>query len=77
MLQSDASADDALEYVRSHTMPTLAIVGAGPGMGLAIARTFGRNGFTVALLASDQAKLDTFVAQLADAGTMAPVRKEI
>ena len=35
-------------------------------MGLAIARTFGRNGFAVALLARDQAKLDQLVAQLAD-----------
>jgi NAD(P)-dependent dehydrogenase (short-subunit alcohol dehydrogenase family) len=34
-------------------MPTIAIVGAGSGMGLAIVRTFGRNGFTVALLARD------------------------
>ena len=47
-------------------MPTIAIVGAGPSMGMAIARTFGRNGFTVVLIARDQAKLDTLVAQLVD-----------
>jgi NAD(P)-dependent dehydrogenase (short-subunit alcohol dehydrogenase family) len=47
-------------------MPTLAIVGAGPGMGLAIARTFGRNGFQVALIARNQDKLADLVAQLAE-----------
>jgi NAD(P)-dependent dehydrogenase (short-subunit alcohol dehydrogenase family) len=52
-------------------MPTLAIVGAGPGMGLAIARTFGKNGFNVALLAREQAKLDKLVAELANEGIMA------
>jgi NAD(P)-dependent dehydrogenase (short-subunit alcohol dehydrogenase family) len=52
-------------------MPTIAIVGAGSGMGLAIARTFGRNRFTVVLLARDQAKLDHLVVQLADEGITA------
>jgi NAD(P)-dependent dehydrogenase (short-subunit alcohol dehydrogenase family) len=52
-------------------MPTLAIIGAGPGMGLAIARTFGQNGFTVALLARDHAKRDQLVASLADEGITA------
>ena len=32
-------------------MPVIAIVGAGPGMGLAIARPFGSRGFDVALIA--------------------------
>jgi hypothetical protein len=31
-------------------MPVIAIVGAGPGLGLSIARRFGREGFTVALI---------------------------
>jgi NAD(P)-dependent dehydrogenase (short-subunit alcohol dehydrogenase family) len=52
-------------------MSTLAIVGAGPGMGLAIARLFGRNGFQVALLARNQQKLDGLVAQLAQEGITA------
>lgn len=52
-------------------MPTIAIVGAGPGMGLAIARTFGRNGFQVALLARNQIKLDGLAAQLGDEGIVA------
>ena len=59
-------------------MPTIAILGAGPGMGQAIARTFGHNGFTVALLAHDQEKLDHLVAQPADEGiTAAGFRADI
>lgn len=52
-------------------MATLAIVGAGPGLGAAAARRFGREGFSVALIARDQAKLDALVAQLAEAGVTA------
>jgi len=46
-------------------MPTIAIVGAGPGMGLAIARTFGARGFDVALIARNRGKLDDLAAALA------------
>jgi NAD(P)-dependent dehydrogenase (short-subunit alcohol dehydrogenase family) len=49
-------------------MPTIAIVGAGPGMGLAIARTFGARGFDVALIARNRGKLDDLVAALAEQG---------
>ena len=49
-------------------MPTIAIVGAGPGLGLAIAEVFGRQGFRVALLARNQERLDGLAAQLAEAG---------
>ncbi|MFD4459536.1 SDR family NAD(P)-dependent oxidoreductase [Nocardia sp. NPDC058480] len=52
-------------------MPTIAVVGAGPGMGLAIARTFGSHGFDVALLSRSQANLDTRVATLAAEGITA------
>lgn len=45
-------------------MPTIAIVGAGPGLGAAVARRFGREGFAVALLSRDQEKLDTLAADL-------------
>jgi NAD(P)-dependent dehydrogenase (short-subunit alcohol dehydrogenase family) len=45
-------------------MPTLAIVGAGPGLGAAVARRFGREGFSVALISRDQAKLDGLAAEL-------------
>ncbi|MFB4283544.1 SDR family NAD(P)-dependent oxidoreductase [Nonomuraea sp. MTCD27] len=52
-------------------MPTLAIVGAGPGMGLAIARTFGSQGHDVALIARNRAKLDDLVGRLTAEGITA------
>ncbi|WP_053716148.1 SDR family NAD(P)-dependent oxidoreductase [Saccharothrix sp. NRRL B-16348] len=52
-------------------MPTLAIIGAGPGMGLAIARTFGSRGFDVALIARTKEKLDTLVDRLGQDGIKA------
>jgi NADP-dependent 3-hydroxy acid dehydrogenase YdfG len=52
-------------------VPTLAIVGAGPGMGLAIARTFGSRGFDVALIARTKEKLETLVAELGQEGITA------
>ena len=45
-------------------MKTLAIVGAGPGLGLSIAKTFGQHDFRVALIARNQEKLETYVQQL-------------
>lgn len=45
-------------------MPTIAIIGAGPGMGLAIARVFGAQGFDVALISRNQTTLDGLVATL-------------
>jgi NAD(P)-dependent dehydrogenase (short-subunit alcohol dehydrogenase family) len=52
-------------------VPTLAIIGAGPGMGLAIARTFGSRGFDVALIARTKEKLETLVDQLGQDGIKA------
>ncbi|WP_158852564.1 SDR family NAD(P)-dependent oxidoreductase [Saccharothrix deserti] len=52
-------------------MPTIAIVGAGPGMGLAIARTFGTRGFDVALVSHNRTKLDDLVGQLKGDGITA------
>ncbi|MER5278063.1 SDR family NAD(P)-dependent oxidoreductase [Streptomyces sp. NPDC002809] len=52
-------------------MSTIAVVGAGPGMGLAIARTFGSRGFDVALLSRNQANLDAHAAALAAEGITA------
>ncbi|MCW6003434.1 SDR family NAD(P)-dependent oxidoreductase [Micromonospora sp. CPCC 205371] len=49
-------------------MPTIAIVGAGPGLGLSIGKVFGRNGFSVALVSRNQEKLDRLAADLAGAG---------
>jgi NADP-dependent 3-hydroxy acid dehydrogenase YdfG len=52
-------------------MPTLAIVGAGPGLGLSIAKTFGGHGFHVALIARQPEKLAALVGQLAASGVTA------
>lgn len=52
-------------------MPTLAIVGAGPGLGAAVARRFGAEGFSVALVSRDQTKLDGLAADLLGAGITA------
>ena len=46
-------------------MRTLVIVGAGPGLGLSIARQFGKREFRVALIARRPASLEAMVAQLA------------
>lgn len=45
-------------------MPSIAVIGAGPKLGLAIARTFGVEGFDVALVARNRATLDDMVATL-------------
>lgn len=43
---------------------TIAIVGAGPGVGYAIAQRFGREGFKVALVSRTLSKLEELVKQL-------------
>jgi NAD(P)-dependent dehydrogenase (short-subunit alcohol dehydrogenase family) len=50
------------------TWPTALIVGAGPGLGMALARRFGREGFAVALVARSAATLSTLAGQLAPLG---------
>ncbi|MGL3198477.1 MULTISPECIES: SDR family NAD(P)-dependent oxidoreductase [Curtobacterium] len=52
-------------------MPTIAIIGAGLGLGLAIARTFGAQGYSVALISRTQHKLDTLAETLAAEGITA------
>lgn len=52
-------------------MSTIAIVGAGPQLGLAIARTFGTRGHAVALIARNRAKLDDLAGKLAADGITA------
>jgi short-subunit dehydrogenase len=47
---------------------TIAIFGAGPALGMSVARRFGREGYRVALVARDPAKLDGYVAELAGVG---------
>ena len=45
-------------------MPVIAIIGAGPGLGAAVARRFGREGFSIALISRNQSKLDAMAAEL-------------
>jgi NADP-dependent 3-hydroxy acid dehydrogenase YdfG len=45
-------------------MTTLAIIGAGPGLGAAVARRFGREGFSIALISRNQQRLDTLATSL-------------
>lgn len=52
-------------------MPLITIIGAGPGLGLEIARAFGRKGFDVALVARDQSKLDALAHSLSEEGIRA------
>ncbi len=49
-------------------MTTLAIIGAGSGLGLAVARRFGAEGFSVALLSRSQERADGLAAQLSGEG---------
>lgn len=52
-------------------MSTIAIVGAGPGLGLSIAKVFGDHGFDVALISRGKDKLDALLPGLAGAGIAA------
>src|SRR5690242_9810999 len=52
-------------------MTTIAIIGAGPGLGAAVARRFGREGFSVALISRNQERLDGLAATLAQDGVQA------
>jgi NADP-dependent 3-hydroxy acid dehydrogenase YdfG len=49
-------------------MSTLAVVGAGPQLGMSIARRFTREGFSVALLARSREQLEKLAATLRDEG---------
>ncbi|KJL41627.1 SDR family NAD(P)-dependent oxidoreductase [Microbacterium trichothecenolyticum] len=52
-------------------MPVIAIIGAGPGLGAAVARRFGREGFSIALISRNQSKLDAMAAELNAGGVIA------
>ncbi len=52
-------------------MPVIAIIGAGPGLGAAVARRFGREGFSVVLISRNQSKLDTMAEELEAGGLTA------
>jgi short-subunit dehydrogenase len=50
---------------------SIIIVGAGPNLGAAVARRFGRDGLAVGLVSRTQSKLDDLAAQLATEGVTA------
>jgi NAD(P)-dependent dehydrogenase (short-subunit alcohol dehydrogenase family) len=52
-------------------MPTIAIIGAGPGLGLAIARAFGAKGYDAALVSRSRDRLDGYASQLRAEGITA------
>jgi len=52
-------------------MPTIAIIGAGTGLGAATARRFGAEGFDVALISRTQQHVDALAADLGQAGITA------
>src|SRR5882757_1193736 len=53
------------------TMQTIAVIGAGPGVGRAVAERFGRGGYQVALLARDTTNLNGVADYLAERGVTA------
>ena len=52
-------------------MTTIAIVGAGKGLGAAVARRFGAEGFAVGLISRHQGRLDALAAELSAEGVHA------
>lgn len=50
---------------------TLVVIGAGPGLGMGVARAFGRRGFQVGLIARRKEALDARVAELRGLGITA------
>jgi short-subunit dehydrogenase len=53
--------------------PSIVVFGAGPGTGQAVARRYGRAGYSVVLVARRQAPLEALAAELTSAGTTAQV----
>lgn len=45
-------------------MKTIAIIGAGPGLGFSLAKTFGSRGFRIAMVSRTQEKLDQYAVEL-------------
>jgi NAD(P)-dependent dehydrogenase (short-subunit alcohol dehydrogenase family) len=57
-------------------MPTIAVVGAGPGLGLSIAKRFGREGFAEKL-GKDGIEAAGFAADVTDARALSAVFADI
>ena len=69
-----ASVDARVRPVRDGqvcAVTTIAIIGAGSGLGAAVARRFGREGFAVALISRDRGRVDALAAELGADGVEA------
>lgn len=53
------------------SMTSIAIIGAGAGLGAAVARRFGKEGFAVGLISRNQGRLDALAGELAQDGVRA------
>lgn len=53
------------------TPPQLVVLGAGPGLGLSVARRFGREGYAAALVGGSAEKMAPLVAELGEEGITA------
>ncbi|PWK81752.1 short-subunit dehydrogenase [Lentzea atacamensis] len=51
--------------------PTAVVLGVGPGLGMSIARRFGREGYDVVLVSRSSARHDGYLAELVEAGVKA------
>ena len=51
---------------------SIVIIGAGPNLGAAVARRFGREGMAVGLVSRTQSKLDDLAGQLENDGITRP-----
>src|SRR5690349_19037971 len=69
--RSGAGVGDTASDEASLTRMSIVIVGAGPNLGLAVARRFGREGFAVGLISRTQSKLDDLARQLGEEGITA------
>src|ERR1700689_2998464 len=65
---SDAEASGSGEAVGSVERHHLLLVGAGPGLGMAVARRFAVGGYRVTLVARSADRLGDLAASLADTG---------
>lgn len=71
MLLSTMSVDRPTSLILELPMPLLLVVGFGPGNSRAIARRFGSEGWTIALVGRTESRLNDGVAQLAADGITA------
>lgn len=59
--------------MRISTEKVAIVAGAGPGMGIAIARRFAKEGYRIGLIARDKVKLNNYVSELSTLGVKTAV----